>query len=283
MGLVLLQCLLGLWLSMQPDSAVVPVGLAPPLLSQQLSGGAKRKRAASLPQTFLFVSSHGGQVQVHGLFTLDAVSVFGRGRGASLAEQAELAAMRLDPIAAVIWSISTSTALTPSRPLLAEHCANLTHLNVAKLSREGVAWLFDQVDPGQLPCHVSRVRCWRVPARALKPTVGMQTVVTPVTFCRSSGIDKPIAEVLQGSQPEEQGAMVVADAGAAANPAARSQWAVNAVPCHRGWSEYQFTCSSVFLGLRLMHRLRTCTCNGSMVCISLEYVSQVILGLWGNM
>jgi hypothetical protein len=281
MSLVLLQCLLGLRLLMQPDAAVVPVGLAPPLLAQQLSGGAKRKRTASLPQTFLFVSSGRDQIQVHGLFTLDAVCVFGR--GASLAEQAQLAAMRLDPSAAVIWSISASTTVTPSKPLLAEHCVNLTFLNVAKLSPEGVAWLFDQVDPGQLPCHVSRVRCWRVPARALKPTVGMQTVVTPVTFCRSSGIDKPIAEVLQESQPEEQGAMVVADAGAAANPAAGSQWAVNAAPLHRGWSEYEFTCSSVFLGLRLMHRLRTCSCNGSVVCISLEYVSQVILGLWGNM
>ena len=31
MGFVLLQCLLGLWLFMQPDAAVVLVGLAPRL------------------------------------------------------------------------------------------------------------------------------------------------------------------------------------------------------------------------------------------------------------
>jgi hypothetical protein len=275
MGLVLLRCLLGIWLSMQPDAAVVPVGLAPPLvLGAPVSGGTKRKRGASLPQTFLFVSSGGDRIQVHGLFTLDAVGVFGR--GASLAEQAQLAAMRLDPSAAVIWRVSTATALTPSQPLLAEHCINLRRLNVAKLSAAGVAWLFNQVGPGHLPCHVSRVRCWRVPARALEPTVGMETVVTPATFCRSCGVDAPIAETLQESQPEEQGAVVVADAGAAANHAAlsdagaaanlaaRSQWAANTAPMRRGWNEYQFTCASVFLGLRMMHKLRTCTYNGSM-------------------
>jgi hypothetical protein len=262
------------------------LGLGQPLVQPANDGWSKKRKRSLLPQTFLMLSGSRGEVQVHGLFTLSAVASFPR--HADHEQYQQLLALKLDPARAVTWHVSHASALKGAQQLDVErHCRNLSHRTVATLSPEGVAWLHGEIEDGQLPCSIGRVRCWRLPATCVKPTFGTRSVVTPETFCAAACLDRPPAEAPVAAevplalvpaatpQPAPARAMLPvasssasSSARAPAHPvadaprAAMVQWRCNVEPRACGFSSYRYQAPSVFLALQLTSKLKTLGTNG---------------------
>ena len=226
--------------------AVVPAALAQPLvLPPRPSGGARRQKLGALPQTFLVISLLHDQCRVHGLCTFNAVGTFGA--DSTTEEHRQLASLKLDPGAAVIWNICATTRIQLASPLVPDvHCSNLCRLNIAHLTQAGKALL---VSSAALPCSVSKIRVLRLPRRAADFGEGMQTLVTPATYCRAAGVPKP-SEKLAG---REAAALAVAGLPGPA----KLELAENTECMKRGFSTFQFKAPAIFLALRLQHKLRT--------------------------
>ena len=229
--------------------ALVPAGLAQPLLEPpRASGGARKRQAARLPQSFVVVGTDRGQWTCHGVYTFDLVGTFGQ--GSTLEEHRQLEPLRLDPAGAVIWRVAQVRQFEQLQSLdIDQHCLNLRRLNIAKLTPAGRAWLFDIAGHG-LPCQVAKIRVFRLPPRALHPAQGLQTLVTPATFCRSAGLPRPEQRL-----PGRGDAAIVVARPAAEH--AQLEMANNAVALRRGFNEFQFKAPAIFLALRLQAKPRT--------------------------